>query len=72
VGRLGFCLTTKVSFSFLHRAMRTERMGLKDASNSHFTLFEFKKKAKKAVGPKEWKKVPEQGDVLKPCEYKRR
>lgn len=43
-----------------------------DDRNSHFTLFEFKKIARKAKGEKEWAKLLAKGSVLKPCEYKRR
>jgi ribosomal RNA-processing protein 8 len=50
--------------------------GKQDERNTHFTLFEFKKVArktsKKEMSEKEWKKLIERGSVLKPCEYKRR
>ncbi|GBE79347.1 25S rRNA (adenine(645)-N(1))-methyltransferase [Sparassis crispa] len=48
------------------------RLKSKDDSNTHFTLFEFKKVARKAKGEKEWEKLLARGSVLKPCEYKRR
>ncbi|KAI0068911.1 hypothetical protein BV25DRAFT_1792756 [Artomyces pyxidatus] len=41
-----------------------------DDSNTHFTLFEFKKVARK--GEKDWGTLLSRGDILKPCEYKRR
>ncbi|KAI0772015.1 methyltransferase-domain-containing protein [Trametes elegans] len=44
----------------------------KDERNSHFTLFEFKKVPRKPKNEKEWKKLLSRGNVLKPCEYKRR
>jgi ribosomal RNA-processing protein 8 len=44
----------------------------KDESNSHFTLFEFKKMPRKAKHEKEWAKIVAKGSLLKPCEYKRR
>ncbi|KAI0053072.1 hypothetical protein FA95DRAFT_1552962 [Auriscalpium vulgare] len=43
-----------------------------DDSNTHFTLFEFKKIPRKAKSDKEWSKLLSRGDLLKPCEYKRR
>ncbi|VDB96959.1 unnamed protein product [Peniophora sp. CBMAI 1063] len=43
-----------------------------DDSNSHFTLFEFKKVATKCRSDKEWEKLVAKGSLLKPCEYKRR
>lgn len=45
---------------------------MQDDSNSHFTLFEFKKVARKAKNENEWAKLMSKGDLLKPCEYKRR
>ncbi|KAF9815553.1 hypothetical protein IEO21_04553 [Rhodonia placenta] len=48
------------------------RLKSKDDRNTHFTLFEFKKVARKAKSEKEWAQVMSRGDVLKPCEYKRR
>ncbi|KAI0650171.1 methyltransferase-domain-containing protein [Trametes meyenii] len=44
----------------------------KDERNTHFTLFEFKKTSRKSKSDKEWKKIMSRGDILKPCEYKRR
>ncbi|OSC98670.1 hypothetical protein PYCCODRAFT_1470817 [Trametes coccinea BRFM310] len=44
----------------------------KDDRNSHFTLFEFKKVPRKPKTEKEWKKLMSRGNILKPCEYKRR
>ncbi|RDB22865.1 hypothetical protein Hypma_010341 [Hypsizygus marmoreus] len=44
----------------------------KDDSNSHFTLFEFKKVPRKHKSEKEWAKVVSRASILKPCEYKRR
>ncbi|KAG1753879.1 methyltransferase-domain-containing protein [Suillus paluster] len=48
------------------------KMKAKDDRNSHFTLFEFKKVARTSRTDKEWSKVMSKGDILKPCEYKRR
>lgn len=44
----------------------------KDASNTHFTLFEFSKKTRKAGTRQKIEALLEKGDILKPCEYKRR
>ncbi|KAI0080656.1 hypothetical protein K474DRAFT_1657462 [Panus rudis PR-1116 ss-1] len=44
----------------------------KDDSNSHFTLFEFVRIKRKPKSEKEWEKLMSKGDLLKPCEYKRR
>ncbi|KAL1738375.1 methyltransferase-domain-containing protein [Schizophyllum fasciatum] len=44
----------------------------KDDSNSHFMLFEFKKVARKWKKEKDWDAILYKGDLLKPCEYKRR
>ncbi|KIJ70248.1 hypothetical protein HYDPIDRAFT_104934 [Hydnomerulius pinastri MD-312] len=44
----------------------------KDDHNSHFTLFQFKKVARRAMSEKEWSSIMSRGGVLKPCEYKRR
>ncbi|KAF8222744.1 hypothetical protein L208DRAFT_1320823 [Tricholoma matsutake] len=44
----------------------------KDDSNSHFTLFEFRKIPRKWKSDKEWSKITSKSSVLKPCEYKRR
>ncbi|KAF8843193.1 hypothetical protein BDN67DRAFT_964848 [Paxillus ammoniavirescens] len=44
----------------------------KDDRNSHFTLFQFKKVASRAMSEKEWSITMSRGEVLKPCEYKRR
>lgn len=45
----------------------------KDDRNTHFTLFEFRKIARKsAMSEKEWSKIMSRGSLLKPCEYKRR
>ncbi|KAK1236704.1 25S rRNA (adenine645-N1)-methyltransferase [Marasmius sp. AFHP31] len=48
------------------------RLTSKDDRNTHFTLFEFKKIARKHRSEDEWKKISAQGHLLKPCEYKRR
>jgi len=45
---------------------------MQDRSNTHFTLFEFEKTSCKARGEKEWNKLLTKGDILKPCEYKKR
>ncbi|CDO74622.1 hypothetical protein BN946_scf184325.g9 [Trametes cinnabarina] len=44
----------------------------KDERNTHFTLFEFKKAPRKMKTDKEWRKLMSRGNILKPCEYKRR
>jgi len=43
-----------------------------DDVNTHFMLFEFAKAGRLAKPDKEWTKLVAKGDVLKPCEYKRR
>ncbi|KAA1466263.1 hypothetical protein DENSPDRAFT_831052 [Dentipellis sp. KUC8613] len=43
-----------------------------DDRNTHFTLFEFKKIARKPLSEKEWRRILSEGHILKPCEYKRR
>ncbi|OCH90736.1 hypothetical protein OBBRIDRAFT_584527 [Obba rivulosa] len=48
------------------------RLKSKDDSNTHFTLFEFKKTARKPKSEKEWEGLLSRGSILKPCEYKRR
>ncbi|TFK43389.1 methyltransferase-domain-containing protein [Crucibulum laeve] len=48
------------------------RIKSKDDSNSHFTLFEFKKVSRKGKSDKEWGNILTRGSILKPCEYKRR
>jgi len=44
----------------------------KDDTNTHFTLFEFRKASRKWKSEKEWAKLLSKGNILKPCEYKRR
>jgi len=48
------------------------RFRSKDESNTHFTLFEFKKTARKPKTESEVKELVSRGHMLKPCEYKRR
>ncbi|KAI0321869.1 methyltransferase-domain-containing protein [Amylostereum chailletii] len=48
------------------------RLKASDDSNSHFTLFDFKKVGRRPKSEKEWEKLLAKGGVLKPCEYKRR
>ncbi|KZP24563.1 hypothetical protein FIBSPDRAFT_735242 [Athelia psychrophila] len=49
------------------------RLVKKDDGNTHFTLFEFVKVARKvAIGEREWEGVLGRAEVLKACEYKRR
>ncbi|KIK65394.1 hypothetical protein GYMLUDRAFT_219386 [Collybiopsis luxurians FD-317 M1] len=48
------------------------KLKFKDERNTHFTLFEFKKVPRKFKSEKEWGAILSQGNVLKPCEYKRR
>ncbi|TFK76040.1 hypothetical protein BDN72DRAFT_930669 [Pluteus cervinus] len=43
-----------------------------DKTNTHFTLFEFRKVSRKCKSAKEWAKIGSKGSLLKPCEYKRR
>jgi len=43
-----------------------------DVTNTHFTLFEFRKVSRKWKNEKEWAKILSKGNILKPCEYKRR
>lgn len=52
------------SFGFKHKST--------DKTNSHFTLFEFEKTSRGPRGEKDWNKLLTRGDMLKPCEYKRR
>ncbi|KAI1789045.1 methyltransferase-domain-containing protein [Ganoderma leucocontextum] len=44
----------------------------KDERNTHFALFEFKKVPRKPKTGKDWEKLLSRGNILKPCEYKRR
>ncbi|KAF8915881.1 ribosomal RNA-processing protein 8 [Mucidula mucida] len=48
------------------------RLSSKDDSNSHFTMFEFKKVARPKKTEADWTNLLEKGNLLKPCEYKRR
>ncbi|KAF9055073.1 hypothetical protein BDZ89DRAFT_1003711 [Hymenopellis radicata] len=48
------------------------RLSSKDDSNSHFTMFEFKKVARSRKTQADWANILEKGNLLKPCEYKRR
>ncbi|KAG7449356.1 uncharacterized protein BT62DRAFT_679465 [Guyanagaster necrorhizus] len=48
------------------------RLDSKDVSNTHFTTFEFRKVPRKPKTDREWTTILSKGDVLKPCEYKRR
>ncbi|KAH9951842.1 methyltransferase-domain-containing protein [Amylocystis lapponica] len=48
------------------------RLESKDTRNTHFTLFEFKKITRRAKSDKELVQLMSRGDILKPCEYKRR
>ncbi|KAF9451628.1 hypothetical protein P691DRAFT_698849 [Macrolepiota fuliginosa MF-IS2] len=48
------------------------RFKSKDERNTHFTLFEFKKIARKPKTESEWEKLASRAHILKPCEYKRR
>ncbi|KZT72718.1 hypothetical protein DAEQUDRAFT_685879 [Daedalea quercina L-15889] len=48
------------------------RLKAKDDRNTHFTLFDFKRVARKSKGKKEWEGLLSRGSILKPCEYKRR
>ncbi|KAF8484528.1 methyltransferase-domain-containing protein [Russula ochroleuca] len=52
------------SFGFKHKST--------DDSNTHFKIFEFEKTSRKPRGEKDWNKLLTRGDMLKPCEYKRR
>ncbi|KAI0722197.1 methyltransferase-domain-containing protein [Cerioporus squamosus] len=44
----------------------------KDERNTHFALFEFKKVPRQPIADKDWTKLLSRGNILKPCEYKRR
>jgi len=44
----------------------------KDDTNTHFKLFQFRKVSRKWKNEKEWVKLLSKGNILKPCEYKRR
>ncbi|THV08691.1 hypothetical protein K435DRAFT_740991 [Dendrothele bispora CBS 962.96] len=44
----------------------------KDTHNTHFTLLDFKKVARKFMTTDKWDSILSKGDLLKPCEYKRR
>jgi len=48
------------------------KMISKDASNTHFMLFEFRKTHRNTISEDGWLKLSERGNVLQPCEYKRR
>ncbi|PFH52857.1 hypothetical protein AMATHDRAFT_139028 [Amanita thiersii Skay4041] len=48
------------------------KLSSKDDSNTHFTLFVFRKVPRQKLSEKEWKKILSQGRILKACEYKRR
>ncbi|KAJ7591197.1 methyltransferase-domain-containing protein [Mycena floridula] len=43
----------------------------KDTTNTHFTLFEFKR-VPRVIKDNEWERMASKGSLLKPCEYKRR
>ncbi|KAL0949677.1 hypothetical protein HGRIS_009715 [Hohenbuehelia grisea] len=43
-----------------------------DKSNTHFTLFEFRKIARVSKSEAQWKDILSKASCLKPCEYKRR
>ncbi|KAF8591469.1 hypothetical protein K439DRAFT_1626864 [Ramaria rubella] len=44
----------------------------KDDSNTHFTLFEFRKITRPPLSNKRWNELRTKYSILKPCEYKRR
>ncbi|KAL4241197.1 Ribosomal RNA-processing protein 8 [Abortiporus biennis] len=48
------------------------KLRTKNDKNSHFTLFEFTKSKRTVKSDKEWARIQSKGDLLKPCEYKRR
>jgi len=49
------------------------RLIRKDDENTHFTLFDFKKTdGSRSLDEQSWRKILSRGDVLQPCEYKRR
>jgi ribosomal RNA-processing protein 8 len=72
ISSIGFKLKTKVRNAQSTPLYALSPFIIQDDSNSHFTLFEFKKVARAAKMDKEWSKVMSMGDILKPCEYKRR
>ncbi|TDL29614.1 hypothetical protein BD410DRAFT_780076 [Rickenella mellea] len=48
------------------------RFGSMDDRNSHFTLFDFKKSDGVTITDQQWDSLSSRGQVLQPCEYKRR
>ncbi|KAJ3549532.1 hypothetical protein NMY22_g851 [Coprinellus aureogranulatus] len=73
VTSIGFRLTAKVRYSSHLRYLVSQmRVLSQDDKNTHFTLFEFKKVARKPFSEKEWSQVLGKASTLKPCEYKRR
>lgn len=71
VGSVGFRFKSKVRCS-LEKRTGSILIYRQDESNTHFTLFEFKKAARKPKCDSEWEELILRGHTLKPCEYKRR
>ena len=74
VNSIGFRLKSKVGSCNHGRFAQTDCLFsiIQDESNSHFILFEFIKVARTAKTQQEWTRLLSKGEVLKPCEYKRR
>ena len=74
VNSIGFRLKSKVGSCNHGRFSQTDCLisTIQDESNSHFILFEFIKVARTAKTQQEWTQLLSKGEVLKPCEYKRR
>ncbi|THH33567.1 hypothetical protein EUX98_g517 [Antrodiella citrinella] len=68
---IGFELLSSVSRAYFHGSPPSY-FEEQDDSSTHFTLFEFVKIARKPKNEKDWTRIMSGGDVLKPCEYKRR
>lgn len=73
IGDLGFKLISKVGLPLdKTRPLNLTTLGHQDESNTHFTLFEFRKVARPPLGDRKWDDLRGKHGVLKPCEYKRR
>lgn len=73
VTSIGFRLIAKVGDHLhFHPCAANPPFPLQDDENTHFTLFEFKKVARKPFSEKDWSKILGRASLLKPCEYKRR
>ena len=70
VSSFGFKLESKASS--IMRGYDLFANGQQDERNTHFALFEFKKVSRRSKAQKDISKALPRGNVLKPCEYKRR